>query len=56
MYSPETFPSNKRNFPNIAADTVALTETANNFSQSFEGTHSPRYYTTSVKLKDLSVV
>ena len=27
----------KRNFPNIAADTVALTETANIFSQSLRG-------------------
>ena len=27
----------KRNFPNIAADTVAITETANKFSQSLRG-------------------
>ena len=27
----------KRNFPNIAADTVALTKTANKFSQSLSG-------------------
>ena len=35
----------QRNFPNIAADTVALWETANEFSQSLRrlpgGTHSP---------------